>query len=300
MSLINKFQTPVFNVAVGIIDNSNQFDLDELKVVRKIISTKNIFSINPIVIIADPFLFVKGDTLYLFYEEQRGNKGKGILKMISTKDLKNWTKDIVVLEEPFHLSYPNVFEYDGRIYMMPESGHNNDIRLYEMADDMSSCRFVKTLIQGENFVDSAIFRHGDVNYLFTSVYKGNSQYEARLYIGDDNLDNWHLHPVSPISTDNLDARCGGPIITNNGVYYRIAQDCSGNYGGGLNTMIIESLSPITYKETHHCRLLPNKIFPHGGHQYSIVEFKGKNVVAVDYLTNNVYIRDIISRVLSKI
>ena len=72
----------------------------------------------------------------------------------------------------FHLSYPNVFEYDGRIYMMPESGHNNDIRLYEMAEDLQSCRFVKSLIEGANFVDSTIFRHDNVNYLFTSVYKG--------------------------------------------------------------------------------------------------------------------------------
>ena len=120
---ISKFQTPVFNICVGILEEESMFNLDDLKIVKSILSSKNFIDLNPIVIEADPFLFVKDDTLYLFYEEQRGNKGKGILKMTSTQDLKTWTTDVVILEELFHLSYPNVFEYDGRIYMMPESGH---------------------------------------------------------------------------------------------------------------------------------------------------------------------------------
>lgn len=297
---ISKFQTPVFNICVGILEGEPIFNLDNLKIVKSILSSKNFLALNPIVIEADPFLFVKENTLYLFYEEQRGNKGKGILKMTSTQDLKTWTKDVVILVEPFHLSYPNVFEYDGRIYMMPESGHNNDIRLYEMAEDMQSCRFVKSLIEGANFVDSTIFRHDNVNYLFTSVYKGNSQYEARIYIGDDNLENWHQHPKSPFSTDNGNARCGGPIISCYNSYNRIAQNCSGSYGEGLNAMKIEELTPTSYSESHYRLLLPNNKFPNGGHQYSMVNFNCKRIVALDYLTKNWYIKDILDRIISRL
>ena len=90
-----------FNICVGILEEESMFNLDDLKIVKSILSSKNFIDLNPIVIEADPFLFVKDDTLYLFYEEQRGNKGKGILKMTSTQDLKTWTTDVVILEELF-------------------------------------------------------------------------------------------------------------------------------------------------------------------------------------------------------
>lgn len=299
MSFIGKFQTPVFNICVGIAECDDLFDLTNIEKVRHILSTKYFFARNPIVIEADPFLFVREDTLYLFYEEQTRYPGKGVLKMTSTKDLKNWTKDIIVLKEPFHLSYPFVFEYNGKTYLMPETGHNRDIRLYEMSDDMSSCRYVKTLLAGENYVDSCIFRHDGVNYLFTAV-KNGPDYEARIYIGDNNLDNWQLHPASPISTDNKDARCGGSIITTNGSNYRIAQDCSGLYGGGLGANLIECLTPAAYRESKCRSLFPNKKYRHGGHQYSSVIFKGERVVAFDYLTKNIYLRDIADRIKSRL
>ncbi len=298
MSLISKFQTPVFNVCVGIVKGDDIFDLTGIEIVKTILSTKNFLAKNPVVIEADPFLFVKGDTLYLFYEEQRRYPEKGVLKMTSTKDLRTWTEPIVILDEPFHLSYPNVFEYDGKIYMMPETGHNQDIRLYEMSPDMASCRYVKTLLSGENFTDSCIFRHDGVNYLFTAV-KDGLDYEARIYIGDDNLDNWQFHPASPISTDNRDARCGGSIISAEGSNYRIAQDCSGIYGGGLSAKLIDTLSPTEYVEKTARTLLPNPAYPHGGHQYSTVTFKGQRLVAFDYLTRPAYLRDILHRIIKR-
>jgi len=299
MSVFSKFQTPVFNICVGVLGSDDIFDFDRIDIIRTILSSKNIFSTNPIVIEADPFLFVKNDTLHLFYEEQRGNRGKGIIKMTSTQDLKTWTKDVVVLEESYHLSYPNVFKYGNKFLMLPETGHNGTIQLYEMSDDLKSCRLFKTLLHGENFVDSTIFRQDNINYLVTSIYKGNSQYEARIYIGDENLDNWKLHPQSPFSAESENARCGGAIIVDKGSYYRIAQDCSGNYGGGLNAMKIDEITPSTYKEFISYSILPNRIHSNGGHHYSLVEFNGKKIAAIDYLTKNIYIKDIIDRILPK-
>lgn len=60
-----------------------------------------------------------------------------------------------VLVEPIHLSYPNVFEYKGKIYMIPESGHNYDIRLYVSNDFPYKWEFIKVLFSGANFVDTS-------------------------------------------------------------------------------------------------------------------------------------------------
>ena len=54
---------------------------------------------------ADPFLFEYNNAIYLFYEEKYKN-GKGYIVCTWTSDLKNWSQPVVVLKEPFHLSFP--------------------------------------------------------------------------------------------------------------------------------------------------------------------------------------------------
>lgn len=81
----------------------------------------------PSSILADPFLFVKDGTLFLFYEDKKLFHN-GVIAMISTKDLVSWTEPVVVLKESCHLSYPWVFEKNGSIYMIPETCGLNSIR----------------------------------------------------------------------------------------------------------------------------------------------------------------------------
>ena len=40
----------------------------------------------------------------------------------------------IVLAEPFHLSYPYVFEWQGSHYMIPESGAAKSVRLYRASE----------------------------------------------------------------------------------------------------------------------------------------------------------------------
>lgn len=120
---------------------------------------------NPTIIVADPFLFVKNEKLYLFYES-KGFFSPGVIMMTSTVDLKNWSKPVVVLKESFHLSYPWVFEEEGKIYMIPETGSDKSIRLYEAVnDDLTEFRLVKKLLeQPKNMVCR-------IGYGDTSIYK---------------------------------------------------------------------------------------------------------------------------------
>ena len=43
----------------------------------------------------------------------------------------NISSSQIILEKPYHLSYPYLFEYQGQLYMMPESNENNTIDLYK-------------------------------------------------------------------------------------------------------------------------------------------------------------------------
>ena len=80
---------------------------------------------------ADPHVFFKDDTYYIFIEEYIYKKKKAHISLIEMQQSGKYSDPVKVLEEPFHLSYPHVFEYNGTFYMIPETQQANSINLYE-------------------------------------------------------------------------------------------------------------------------------------------------------------------------
>lgn len=240
---------------------------------------------------ADPFLFVHTDTLYLFYESMKSG-GKGYLTMTKTDNLKQWTEPIIVLEEPWHLSFPFVFEMMGDVYMIPESQAIDEIRLYKANETLTKFHFVKTLLHQEhsnnivyNYSDSHLFLHNGYYYLFTSVYY-KWDYHLELYFTDDLLLHpFKKHPMSPVHVGNEFGRSGGRILQTPYGLFRVSQDCKFSYGGNISLIRINQLSPQNYSEEIYIKnafQINNKKKFDGGHQLDIAYFKGKFVYATDY------------------
>ena len=239
---------------------------------------------------ADPFLFVKDDELYLFYELQHWDN-PGCIAMIKTKDLKTWSKPKIVLKEPFHLSFPFVFEDHGTVYMIPESQEDDSIRLYRANDDLSSFSFVRILLQQEkkdgihfNFNDSHLYKKGDKYYLFTS-YQKDWMYYQELYVSGDLLHGDFIkHPKSPVCVSNEFGRNAGSMITYDSHLLRVTQDCHADYGDNISLMEITALDKKDYEEKlyMHNVFPKNSIFIDGGHQLNISQFRGQYVYATDY------------------
>lgn len=258
------------------------------KIIKRINCTRNIFSPSPVMIVADPFLVVKDNTLYLFYEEYR-YRGKGIIKMTCSDDLVNWQEPKTVLRDDFHLSYPWVFQHEGSWYMMPETSAAHEVRLYQAVDNQFD-RFVpyKTLLSREageqaprmDFCDSSIIRRGETYYLFTTVNDGNGN-ELHLYVAD-RLDGPYVeHSQSPLVVNDRFGRNGGTLLEWSGDLYRFAQDCDGDYGKNINIFKVNALSKTQYDESLvHENVLTSRGFSIG-HQYNYVEYKGQYIVAID-------------------
>lgn len=71
---------------------------------------------------ADPFVYEKDGVTYLFYEafdlvQQKGLIGYSVFNQLTGEG----SAPTIIIDEPFHLSFPNIFEYAGDIYIMPES-----------------------------------------------------------------------------------------------------------------------------------------------------------------------------------
>lgn len=246
---------------------------------------------------ADPFLFVHNDRLFLFYETDGYKLGRGVISMISTSDLRQWTRPQVVLHEPFHLSYPFIFENDGVVYMMPESGAGGQIRLYRATNDnLTQFEPAQDLLKGR-YLDSVLLQHGGAYYLFTSDEPEFRQYVLHLFCSDTLWGPYTEHPMSPICTDTEYSRSGGRIIEFDGHLCRIAQDCSRDYGENVSLITIDRLTPTEYEESIYCRNVFDRTrepFRGGGHHLTYVKYKGKYVIATDCKTTHLGLRNIYS------
>lgn len=247
----------------------------------------------PLLFQADPFMIVKGDELFLFYEFQHWDD-PGYIVMTKTSDLKNWSKPITVLKEPFHLSFPYVFEDNGKIYMIPESQEDDSIRLYQANEGLTSFSYVRTMLMQErengihyNFCDNHIYKKNGIYYLFTSYQKNWLYYQELYFTGDLLNGTFKKHPQSPICTSNEFGRNGGSLIQYGDRLLRVTQDCHQNYGDNISLFEITKLNESYYEEKlYKQNVFPqNSIFIDGGHQMNIAQFKGKSIFATDYKIN---------------
>lgn len=233
---------------------------------------------------ADPFLFCQDGWLYLFYEEER-LEAPAALCGLRTKDLEHWEHLGIILKEPFHLSYPNVFEFEGHIYMMPECRSTHTVKLYQAIEFPYRWESVNLLENGL-YADSSVQYIDGKWYLFTTNWVGENHLngnELQLYVCDRLDGGYQLHPKSPITTDLSNCRCGGSLVEIKGQLYRPAQDCSSRYGGDLVLYRVEKISPLEYEETKTYSVIDKEQIwsQYGGHQYNKLTFKGHLVEVMD-------------------
>lgn len=279
-----------FKIQILKTKDKNILDIHNYEPIHQVLCEAINVTVEPIMIVADPFLFVHNDRMYLFYE-QKPLYHNGVIMMTSTSDLENWTKPIMVLKEEFHLSYPMVFEKDGHIYMLPETCGDKSIRLYEAStDELTSFHLVKKLlVQPEienltmSFADTSLYIKNDIYYLYTTVgINGINQLE--LYYADNILGPYTKHTDSPITTSNKYGRNAGCLFEYNGMLLRPAQDCEVRYGDNIHLMKVEQLATTKYKEVLYKENVIDtnlRFYKEGGHQFHIVDFKGYKILATD-------------------
>ena len=268
----------VFNIVVYETKDANKiFDYQKSKLIFRI-SPKIRSKLNAVLTMADPFLLVHNNELYLFYEE-KSELNNGVIKAFKTSNLKNWQDLGVILSETCHLSFPFIFEHDHEIYLMPETFDYKSLSLYHFTDFPHGCTFNKNLMTGEHFIDSHIYENEGVYYLFTN----NSDDELRLFYSFD-LTEWSLHPKSPIVTGKKYSRSGGSILKNDDKLIRIAQDTSNMYGDNFNVFEIKKLSVTEYEESLvHENVIKKdmKWNVEGGHHFNSVLFKDRYISVFD-------------------
>jgi len=201
----------------------------------------------PVSFVADPFMIRADDAWYMFFEAKNALTRKGEIGMAMSQNGFDWSYCQIVLAEPFHLSYPYVFEYAGDYYMIPETLQANHIRLYRAASFPFEWIHCADLIDG-TFADSSVFRFDDRWWMF-ACSSPFAHDVLRLFFADSLPGPWSEHPHSPLIRDNPRiARPAGRVVVFNDRVIRYAQDCYPRYGTQVRAFEISELTTTSYQE----------------------------------------------------
>lgn len=243
---------------------------------------------------ADPFAMRRNGKCYIFFEEYVYATRRGVISYIELgglDDAKRLTNPVsrCVIDEPFHLSYPFLFDYHGDVFMIPESSANRTIDIWQATDFPIGWQKHKTLFEGIGATDTSLLEWNGKWWLFTNIDRNgmnDHRNELHIFYADDPLDGpWRAHALNPVFIDARKARmAGGFLKGSDGRPIRCGQVQSKRYGEAVAYNVVSELSPTRYAETPLIGFNPVPITP--GARTHHVAYRDGLLVADECLITN--------------
>jgi hypothetical protein len=201
--------------------------------------------------LADPFVVTHAHQDFCFVEDYDARKSKGVISVYRI-DTHGPVYVGEALSEPFHLSFPYIFTFNGQYYLCPETSENRDIRIYECVEFPLKWTLVKTSMTNISAADTMIFEHASRWWMLTNTdthHVGDHCNELSIFYADHPLtDTWTPHARNPVI---LDARCArnAGLLTENDALFRVSQRQGfSSYGKASAIQRIVTLTPDAYVE----------------------------------------------------
>ena len=228
---------------------------------------------------ADPFYSESENSLYF----EKFNYLLGIGKL-AKYSFDTGEKIEIKTKDNFHLSYPCLFVYRNKTYVIPEGAQSNKIIIYELVNG-NNLIAVNTVAENFAGIDPTIVEFNGTWYIFaTDGSKGSNSY-LNIFYSNNPLEKWHEHELNPVKIDITSARGGGGIFKEGNSLIRPAQNCYPDYGTSIVFNKIEILSPSEFKESVIGSIMP----PKNSHFKGIHTFsKNKDSYIVDLKTNEYF------------
>ncbi len=175
---------------------------------------------------ADPMVVTEGKESYLFCEAFNIKKQIGELAVF-TYNGDNWVNPKIIISNNYHMSYPCVFKYKGRFYMIPETQEAKRLEIYESKGFPYKWGGKQVILDGETIEDPTVFeQQGDLYIVGTK--KCASYSKLQVYSLD--IAAMTVKLDSEKESEEATMRPAGYLIPYNDHYLRPAQDCRSTYG----------------------------------------------------------------------
>ena len=224
---------------------------------------------------ADPFPFHWKGRDFLFFEDLDYKTGKGVISVVTFDATGRPGPTTTVLEEPWHLSYPFLIEWNGDVWMIPESSANRDIAIYRAVDFPLKWERHAVLLSGIEAADATIIDHQGLLWMFAVVRDGVGGYSdtLALWSATDLFGPWRAHPGNPVLVDDRVARPAGNMVHSGGKLYRPVQDCRHAYGAALNFMRVTRLDETGFDQQLEGAIGPGPAWP--GRRLHTLNYNGR-------------------------
>lgn len=232
---------------------------------------------------ADPFILDVTETnIYVLVEEMPHNIQKGRISKL-TIDKETWTitDKEVILEEPWHLSFPFIIRENGKVFVAPESAYGQAWYLYELVtDQMGNDKLERIKKLCDDVVwDSVIANYWNEPIMFTAAH---DDFHLDIYKMDKNIDMFTQD--ESIQSDKQNMRMAGALfVEENQIYCPSQNSRPGSYGEAVE------IKRVSYNDEGWSFQTINKIKPPKGilndgiHTFN--EYKGVIVVDIHRQAN---------------
>lgn len=196
---------------------------------------------------ADPFILDYDDErIRVLVEEYPFFTRRGVVSMLIV-DRKSY--DLVdkhtIIDKEYHQSYPFILRHKGKTYIVPEASQSGGLWIYEFDGDKVTNR---ELIINEPLLDSTIIEYDGRWWLFCTKRGNASNKDLFMYVSDDPLSGYKAIYSEPVKCDLSSSRPAGYMIEQGGELFRVTQNCSETYGGGVQLTKITDLSENSFRE----------------------------------------------------
>ena len=192
--------------------------------------------------LADPFGIWWDDRLHVFVEHYDYRTRKGEIHLL----ILNRTLEIIeqgkVLSEPWHLSYPFIFEADGETWMLPEACRSGKLTLYRARRFPWEWEAVPEFHFPHAAIDaSPIFSEG-VWWMFYAPSSPHADRMAALRLARANtlFGTWEDVSTQPLRRGLGSSRMGGTPRIVDGRLTLPMQDCTETYGSAIRLLTTET------------------------------------------------------------
>ncbi len=190
---------------------------------------------------ADPILKKWNGKKYLFMEAFDVLWSVGRIA-VSEWNGSRFSTPKVIMKKPYHLSYPFVFEYESNLYMIPETGQNKTLELYQAENHtVLKWKKIKVLRDDIRYADATVILNQGAYYII-AYEEGKSEWKTHVFLLD--MRKLEAERLETIVHHENKYRPAGRVFEKEGELYRPVQIGTERYGEGIIIERIDSVTPF--------------------------------------------------------